>query len=422
VKPTDLLLRLRSPVILEQTLEPEVSSAKERLSPVKRVVSVDIFRGLNILLMIFVNNVAEVRGLPWWTYHRGDINGMTYVDMVFPGFLFLMGMAIPLAVDARVARGQSKMEIWGHVVWRAVSLLVLGLFIANASHVDAQSTHITQVWWTLLGLVAITLAWVRFPGEEQHKALYRAMRYTGIVMIAGLFVVFRKITREGEIGRLDFSYVEILGLLGWAYLLVSGLYLLFAKRREILVGTFAVMVVLNTFSTMGWLRWMGGGPVQWNPFEAGLSSMTMAGVLASFVIVGNAVAPGFRQKARSILVTAGVLFAVGFTLQPLGISKNRDTPTWCLYCTAANLLVALALYWLADVKGWKGWAKFANSAGANPLLPYMLAYVPFLLPPLYWLSAMGTSGAWGLGKSVALTGMVLLITRALLRFGVTLRV
>jgi len=109
-------------------------------------------------------------------------------------------------------------------------------------------------------------------------------------------------------------------------------------------------------------------------------------------------------------------------LQPLGISKNRDTPTWCLYCTAANLLVALALYWLADVKGWKGWAKFANSAGANPLLPYMLAYVPFLLPPLYWLSAMGTSGAWGLGKSVALTGMVLLITRALLRFGVTLRV
>lgn len=97
MKPTDFASRLRSLAILQQTLEPEVSLAKEQPSAVKRVVSVDIFRGLNILLMIF------------------------------PGFLFLMGMAIPLAVDARLARGQSKMEIWAHVVWRAVSLLVLGL-------------------------------------------------------------------------------------------------------------------------------------------------------------------------------------------------------------------------------------------------------------------------------------------------------
>jgi len=254
VKPTDFASRLRSLAILQQTLEPEVSLAKEQPSAVKRVVSVDIFRGLNILLMIFVNNLAEVRGLPWWTYHRGDVNGMTYVDMVFPGFLFLMGMDIPLAVDARLARGQSKMEIWAHVVWRAVSLLVLGLFIANVSHVDVRFTHMSQACWTKLGLVAIALAWVRFPGEERHKALHRAMRYSGIVIIAVLFVLYRKITREGEVGRLDFSYVEILGLLGWAYLLVSGLYLLFVKRREILVAAFAVLVALNILSTMGWLR------------------------------------------------------------------------------------------------------------------------------------------------------------------------
>jgi len=280
----------------------------------------------------------------------------------------------------------------------------------------------SQAWWTILGLVAIALAWVRFPGEERHKALHRAMRYSGIVIIAVLFVLYRKITREGEVGRLDFSYVEILGLLGWAYLLVSGLYLLFVKRREILVAAFAVLVALNILSTMGWLRWMDRGPLRWNPFEAGLSSMTMAGVLASFVIIGDGIATGFRQKARWTLGAAAGLFAVGFALEPLGISKNRSTPTWCLYCTAANLLIALALYWVADVKSWKGWANFAKPAGANPLLPYMLAYVPFLLPPLYWLSAMGTSGSWGVLKSVLLTILVLIITRVLLRFGVTLRV
>jgi predicted acyltransferase len=113
---------------------------------------------------------------------------------------------------------------------------------------------------------------------------------------------------------------------------------------------------------------------------------------------------------------------MGFALQPLGISKNRDTPTWCLYCTGANLLIALLLYWLADVKGWSAWANFAKPAGANPLLPYMLAYVPFLLPPLYRLNSAGTFGSWGVIKSALLTILALLITRGLLRIGVTLRV
>lgn len=395
---------------------------QQTVLPVKRVVAVDIFRGLNILLMIFVNNAAEIRGLPWWTYHRGNVNGMTYVDMVFPGFLFLMGMAIPLAVDARIARGQSQAKIWLHVMWRAVSLLTLGLFIANATHVDAQHTHMSQVAWTTLGLVAITLAWVRFPGEERRKVFYRTMRYAGLFLIAVLFVTYRKVNSEGETARLDFSYVEILGLLACAYLLVTGLYLLCAKRKEILLVAFAVLVALNTLSTIGWLHWMHHRLLSWNPFEAGLSSMTMAGVLASFVIVGDKVAPSFRQKAKWILGAAAVLFAIGFALQPLGVSKNRDTPTWCLYCTAANLLIALLLYWLADVKGWKAWANFAKPAGANPLLPYMLAYVPCLLPPLYPLSTTGTIGSWGVIKSALLTILVLIITRVLLRLGMTLRV
>lgn len=240
--------------------------------------------------------------------------------------------------------------------------------------------------------------------------------------VSGILVPHGHGDSEGEVERLDLSYLEILGLLAWAFLLVTGLYLLFAKRKEILLVAFAVMVALNTLSTMGWLDWTHHGLLRWNPFEAGLSSMTMAGVLATFVVVGDTVAPGFRQKVKWILGGAAILFAIGFALQPLGISKNRDTPTWCLYCTAANLLIVLLLYWLADVKGWKVWANFAKPAGANPLLPYMLAYVPFLLLPLYLLRTVGTSGSWGVIKSALLTILVLLITRVLLRFGVTLRV
>jgi hypothetical protein len=204
--------------------------------------------------------------------------------------------------------------------------------------------------------------------------------------------------------------------------LVSGLYLLFAKRFAILVAVFGVLVALNTFSILGWLNWINAGPLRSNPFEAGLSSLTMAGVLASFVIVGNTLAPTFRQKMRWILVAAAVLFAIGFALQPLGISKNRDTPTWCLYCTAANLLMALLLLWIVDVKGRESWAGFVKPAGENPLLPYMLAYIPFLLPQLYWLTTFGTSGSWGVLKSALLAGLVLIVSTPLIRSGVRLRV
>ena len=73
-----------------------------------RVVSIDIFRGLTIAVMIFVNELAEVRGLPWWTYHaHANQDVMTYVDMVFPFFLFIVGMSMPLSVDQRLKRNAS---------------------------------------------------------------------------------------------------------------------------------------------------------------------------------------------------------------------------------------------------------------------------------------------------------------------------
>jgi heparan-alpha-glucosaminide N-acetyltransferase len=407
--------------IPDQTRTTSASYSEVSSHAVKRIASIDIFRGLNVMLMIFVNNLSVVAGLPWWTYHRGDVNGMTYVDMVFPGFLFLMGMSIPLSLEARVARGQSKAAIWAHVVARSLSLVVLGLFLANAPHVDASQTHMSKGWWAVLGLMGIALAWMRFPGEDGRKVLYQAIRYAGLVVMAVLFVMFRRVTPEGQVAGLDLSYWEILGLLGWAYLLVSALYLLIRKRIKILVAAFAVMVVLNTLSMLGLLNRINTGPLYWNPFEAGLSSLTMAGVLASFVILGNTLAPTFRQKAYWILGAAAMLFAVGYALQPLGISKNRDTPTWCLYCTAANLLIALLLLWIADVKGWRAWASFAKPAGENPLLPYFLADIPYF-PQLYWMTAIGTSGSWGVLRATLLTGLVLVVSGLLMRFGVRLRV
>src|SRR5580692_11344776 len=93
-------------------------------APTPRVVSIDIFRGVTMAVMIFVNEVAEVRGLPWWTNHaHAWEDRMTYVDMVFPFFLFAAGLSMPLAIAQRLKRNPSTFALCLHIVLRALALL-----------------------------------------------------------------------------------------------------------------------------------------------------------------------------------------------------------------------------------------------------------------------------------------------------------
>ena len=113
------------------------STGTETLAHAPRIASIDIFRGLTMILMIFVNELAEIKGLPWWNYHApARINMMTYVDMVFPAFLFILGMTIPVALERRLLRNSSMPQIWLHVILRTVAPIVLGLILANAEKGD----------------------------------------------------------------------------------------------------------------------------------------------------------------------------------------------------------------------------------------------------------------------------------------------
>jgi predicted acyltransferase len=76
--------------------------------PAARLASIDIFRGLTMALMIYVNEQSEVKGLPWWNYHmKANVDAMTYVDMVFPFFLFIIGLSLPIAIASRLKRNPS---------------------------------------------------------------------------------------------------------------------------------------------------------------------------------------------------------------------------------------------------------------------------------------------------------------------------
>jgi heparan-alpha-glucosaminide N-acetyltransferase len=382
-----------------------------------RIASIDIFRGLTVLVMVFVDNLDFVKGLPWWTYHMPrQSNGMTYVDMVFPAFLFVMGMSLPLAVERRLAAGDSRGRVWWHILGRSLSLVMLGLFIANGPQVDLQHTGISAVVWDLLGFAGIALFWGVYGSSWSNKLPGKVVKLAGLLLLAVLAIIFRRMTSEGQVAWLDFSDWEILGLLGWAYLLVGSLYLIFKKNLMALSASLVFLSALNVMSVANWFVWLKRLPPYAQPFEAGLSSITLAGLIAYLIILDGRFARDLRAKILWATSYAAVLAGAARLLAPFGISKLRDTPTWCLYCAAANTMLLLFLYWIADVRQGLKWAGFAKVVGANALLAYMLAYIAYFSPTLFRLTADGTEGWYGVTRALLFAAFALTATFVLSRF------
>src|SRR5215469_12178678 len=117
----------------------------------QRIASIDVFRGLTMAIMIFVNALDGVRGLPWCTHHApARIDVMTYVDMVFPFFLFAVGLSFPIAIDRRLKRDNSQTALWLHIALRSVSLIVLGLILANVELADRARMGLSGDLWGML--------------------------------------------------------------------------------------------------------------------------------------------------------------------------------------------------------------------------------------------------------------------------------
>jgi heparan-alpha-glucosaminide N-acetyltransferase len=403
----------------DHALEPSIPV---RTQPA-RIRSIDIFRGLTMLVMVFVNDASSVTGLPWWTYHMSPSkSGMTYVDVVFPAFLFIVGMSIPLAIRKRLEQGESMTSLWFHIATRSLSLVVMGLILANAGKADPRLAGMPEGLWPGLALIGAILFWLAYPRTGGRQTLYRASKYTGLVLLIVMLAIFRRTTPSGQVMWLDFGYWEILGLIARVYLAVCILYVPLRNKVWAPVALFGGLTAFSIAARLGMPSPAHILPHWLWPFDSGeLPSIAMAGIVASLILVDSDLAKTFRQKALFALGFAALLFAGGWALTPLGISKNAATPTWCLYSAGISMVLVLAIYWLADVRRWYRWAAFVKPAGSNTLLTYLLPDLVYFSGAGSWIAVRFAAGWPGVARSMVFTAFILGVSFLLTRLRVRMQ-
>ncbi|SEW17679.1 DUF5009 domain-containing protein [Chitinophaga arvensicola] len=340
-----------------------------------RILSIDAFRGITILVMIFVNSVAGVNGIPTWMQHaHGNEDRMTFVDVVFPAFLFIVGMSIPFAVNSRLAKGDSFWQLQQHIAWRTIGLWVLGIFMVNAERVNEAATGMNGALWALLFYICAILVWNVYTFK--NKWITWCFKAVGIIGLVILGIIFR----GGEDGteRLSPHWWGILGLIGWAYLYACIFYQLFKG----LAGAIMLMIaVCIGYYILCKQPFMSQGEWSWLTSQAGNAAHTaivLSGMLLTlFYFDEDLGLKGSKLVARVTGYTALLLIA-GVMLRPAyKLSKIHATPTWCLYCSAICVAVFSLLYYLIDVKQVSKWTTFFRPAGSNPLLTYILPDIVF---------------------------------------------
>jgi len=388
-----------------------------------RILSIDLFRGLTIFMMVFVNDVAGVANIPPWMKHvAADYDGMTFVDVVFPAFLFIVGMAIPFAVEARLKKGKGLFDFWKHVLFRTFGLLVLGVYMVNSGEMNTAANPIPKYFWAPSFYIAAVLIWNRYPKTKDQKKqnIFTALQILGIIILVLLYFLFRKGDGDQLIGMTP-SWWGILGLIGWAYLYSMIVYML-SKQRLIGVSIASLLfLILHVGIWLGWvdqfafLKGQNGNIAH--------SILVLAGIICSLILKEGGVKSFPNSKIRNIVLFGLTMAVIAYFVRPLtgGISKIGATPSWVLYCSAIYCFIFPLIYWLVDLKGISAWGNFLKPAGKNPLLTY-------ILPPFFYglvgfgiYPAVLSNGFLGVIRSLVFALVVLWVAKWMTKKGIVLK-
>ena len=324
------------------TVQPQPASASvEAKVPVRgeRIQSLDFFRGLTIALMILVNNNGDFRNT-YWPFLHSEWNGWTPTDLVFPFFVFIVGVSMVYSFRSRLARGDSRGAILKHALKRAVILFAIGVFIVNSFPDHYNPAHI------------------RIYGVLQRIAI--------CYLVAAVFVLWTDV--EGKIAAIAVC------LIGYWILM-----------RYVPVPGFGVPTrdIPLLDPNRNWVAWLDRKLLMGHLYEGVrdpeglLSTMPAIGTVLFGVLTGELL----RSKVSALAKTAWMLIlgviglAAGeFFNMWFPINKKLWTSSYVLF-TAGFALVVLALcYWVLDVRKLRGrWTMPVLVFGMNAIAAYTLS-------------------------------------------------
>jgi predicted acyltransferase len=399
----------------------EVPAAAKMLAT--RIASIDILRALTMVLMIFVNDLWTIKDAPDWMKHveRG-VDGMGLADVVYPAFIFIVGMSLYFAVVNRREKGGSTATILRHVAERTAALLIMGLFLVNGEMINGEATGIARPVWNVLCCLAFILIWNFYPKEANKKRVY-ALRSIGLAALLVLAILYR-----GGVEGTDYFGIHWWGILGgiaWAYFAAALVLVLGGNNIYAILGGWLFFCALSIAGKAGIVPHDGILAYIPNPIRGGtFAGLAMGGVLASFIFHQFSIV---NNRARIFLALTAftlVLIALALYTRPFwGISKLSRTPAWLFLCSALTIIGFLIIYWVADIRKRAAWFDIVKPAGTDTLLCYLVPYFLYAamrLSGFKWpeLLAMGSIG---LLKSGLFALLCVWITRTLNRQGIRLK-
>jgi predicted acyltransferase len=343
-----------------------MSTTPAAAAPIKRVPSIDAFRGLVMFLML-----AEVMRL--WTLHDAfpsstfwsivafntthvPWQGCSLHDLIQPAFSFLAGASLPFSIASRKARGQSFRSMLGHTVRRSLILIFLGIFL--------RSMHSPQTYWTFedtltqIGLGYTLLFLVAFASVRVQVGVFVAI----LVAFWALFAFY-------PAPPADFDYAAVGVPPDWPHL-YTGFLAHFNKNAN--VSWAFDTWFLNLFPREKPFLYNEGG---WSTlsFIPTLATM-MLGVWAGAWLKS---ARGTGTKLKGLVVSGIALTLAGLVFQWLHVCpivKRIWTSSYTLYSGGLILLILAGFYAAMDLRGWKRWAFPLMVIGANSIAIYVMSW------------------------------------------------
>ena len=445
-------------------------------TPSKRIITIDILRGITIFAMILCANIGYYSDLPAWMFHgqtppptyafNPDVPGITWVDLVFPFFLFTMGAAFPLAMRKRLESGVSRWEVTGSLFRRWLTLTIFAIVLGNAYQIGAspRPEFIKGIFsLALWGVMFMSL--VRLKDDRKCRLVNTAGMFLLIVMaVIGTDYMGLKLSRwSSDIIIMILANIAIFGGLIWMFtkdnLRLRWLILLFIIAIKALSSyTPEVLAWVPSMGSIGWFFSWGflqylviavagsivgdklldhsrsGEAVRIDSYHIAAGIIALAAmlvqlwglftrhILADFVIsaVLGAAFVALTWKRRNIMTWLGyfgfAFMLVGIIFDPIdgGITKDHCNLSYMITTTGMTALtgafvLALELKWQIKGRGLSG-------SGQNPMLAYTVTN--FLTGPILtmcgitaWLDAISVgSPFWGVVRGLVFTLLMVAVT------------